>query len=312
MDAERKPITVGIPRAMLYYQYGTIWKAFFEALGVKTVLSPPTNREILEEGIRLSVDETCLSAKVFMGHVHALIGKCDYIFIPRYSSFRHDEVFCTRFEGLYDQTRNIFRTSPQRFLSCNIDAKNHQSEGDAFQALGVSLGFSAKESRQAYRQALKKQQAEQKAAVRNQEAAAKKDGLKILIVGHPYLLSDPYLGKPILDFFRESGTILLRADHTNRDRAKTACMEFSPTCRWIMSKELVGGAMLWKDRADGMILLSAFPCGPDSMTNELMTRKLKDIPVLNLVLDAQSGTAGIETRLESFLDIIRFKKGSPV
>ena len=31
--------------------------------------------------------------------------------------------------------------------------------------------------------------------------------------------------------------------------------------------------------------------------------------LLNLVLDGQSGTAGVETRLESFIDIIRFKEG---
>ena len=35
----------------------------------------------------------------------------------------------------------------------------------------------------------------------------------------------------------------------------------------------------------------------------------KGIPILNLVLDSQSGAAGVETRLESFIDIIRFKEG---
>ena len=46
------------------------------------------------------------------------------------------------------------------------------------------------------------------------------------------------------------------------------------------------------------------------MVNELIARRVKGIPMLNLVLDAQSGTAGVETRLESFIDIIRFKEGS--
>ena len=76
-----------------------------------------------------------------------------------------------------------------------------------------------------------------------------------------------------------------------------------------MNEELMGSAVLWKEKVDGIILVSAFPCGPDSMTNELLSRRLKDVPLLQLVLDAQSGTAGVETRLESFLDIIRFRKG---
>ena len=79
-----------------------------------------------------------------------------------------------------------------------------------------------------------------------------------------------------------------------------------------MNRELMGSVLLNKDRADGIILLSAFPCGPDSMTNELLTRRLTGIPVLNLVLDAQTGTAGMETRMESFIDIIRFKEGKGI
>ena len=56
-------------------------------------------------------------------------------------------------------------------------------------------------------------------------------------------------------------------------------------------------------------MLFRSPCGPDSMVNELIARRVKRVPMLNLVLDSQSGTAGIETRLESFIDIIRFKEG---
>ena len=40
-----------------------------------------------------------------------------------------------------------------------------------------------------------------------------------------------------------------------------------------------------------------------------MLRRIDGLPMLNLVLDGQNGTAGTETRLESFLDIIRFKRG---
>ncbi len=46
------------------------------------------------------------------------------------------------------------------------------------------------------------------------------------------------------------------------------------------------------------------------MVNELIARRVKGIPLLNLVLDSQTGTAGVETRLESFIDIIRFKEGN--
>ncbi len=96
----------------------------------------------------------------------------------------------------------------------------------------------------------------------------------------------------------------------NRETALKRSLELSPSCKWEISRELVGSVALHKDKVDGIILLSAFPCGPDAMVNELLTRRLSGVPLINLVLDSQSGAAGIETRLESFVDIIRFKRGT--
>ena len=58
-----------------------------------------------------------------------------------------------------------------------------------------------------------------------------------------------------------------------------------------------------KDKIDGIIFISSFPCGPDSLVNELVIRKIK-IPCINIVLDDLDALAGIETRLESFMDIL--------
>ena len=301
--------TVGIPLAMLYYRYQTLWTSFFEELGISVLLSPPTTRELIDNGGSIAVDETCLSAKIFMGHVSALLGKCDAIFIPRYGSLDHDAVFCTRFEGLFDQTRNVFRSYPQHFISCNVDVTQGYSEESAFVSLGKELGFSARESRAAYAYAQKADQKQQRQWAKEQEELFKQNGLKILLIGHSYILSDPFLQKPIHDTLAANGAVCLRADRMDRAKARKASAAFSPTCRWIMNEELMGSTVLWKEKVDGIILVSAFPCGPDSMTNELLSRRLNDVPLLQLVLDAQSGTAGVETRLESFLDIIRFRKG---
>ena len=303
---------VGIPRAMLYYRYGALWESFFRILGVTTVLSPPGSRGILEAGAALAPDESCLSMKMFMGHVQALIGRCGQIFIPRYSNDGYTGLYCTRYEGMYDQARNIFRPSGQRFITCDIDARNGSPEPKAFERFGAALGFSAKESRQAWREASGELERRRRAEELAQKELAGKPGIKVLVAGHPYILSDPYLGKPVLDFLGAAGAVPLRADAADAKAARKACARFSPTCRWIVSGEIVGGVLLWKDRADGIVLVSAFPCGPDSMTGELLIRRIKGIPVLPLILDAQSGTAGIETRIESFLDIIRFQRGETV
>ena len=58
-----------------------------------------------------------------------------------------------------------------------------------------------------------------------------------------------------------------------------------------------------KEKIDGIVFLTAFPCGLDSLVNELVMRKI-DKPYLNLVIDDLDSLAGMETRIESFVDII--------
>ena len=79
---------------------------------------------------------------------------------------------------------------------------------------------------------------------------------------------------------------------------------------WEVNREIFGAVQLCRDRVDGIILCTAFPCGPDSMTNDMLVRLVRDVPVLTIILDNQSGSAGLETRLESFVDILNFRKAA--
>ncbi|MCI8481107.1 MAG: hypothetical protein HFG08_09600 [Oscillibacter sp.] len=307
---EQQKAVIGLPRAMLYYRYGILWRAFFQELGMETAVSDPTDRKILEQGTALAIDEACLSLKIYLGHVAALAGKCDYILVPRVSNFGRHRSMCTRFEALPDLVRNVFRDTDQKFLSYNVDVLLKKEEENAFLEMGRQLGCSSRAAKKAYKTAKKAELAHFRAGVQRQEELYKKDGMKILIAAHSYVMEDPYMGKTVTAYLRRSGVIPLRADLTDRDAALKRSRELSPTCKWEINREILGGIALHREDADGIILLSAFPCGPDAMVNELIARRVKGIPLLNLVLDSQTGTAGVETRLESFIDIIRFKEGN--
>ncbi len=301
--------TIGLPRAMLYYRYRTLWQTFFRELEIPVVTSPLTDRSILEQGTALAIDEACLSLKIYLGHVAALVRKCDYILIPRISSFGHHRNMCTRFEALPDLTQTVFRDSGQKFLTYDVDELSKHGEEAAFLDLGRSVGCPPKAVKRAYQRAKKAELAQHKAEVQAQEALFRQEGLKILIAAHSYVAEDPCMGKPVTDYLRGAGVLPLRADLVDREGALKRSRDLSPTCKWEINREILGGIVQHRADVDGMILLSAFPCGPDAMVNELILRRVKGIPILNLVLDSQSGTAGVETRLESFIDIIRFKEG---
>ncbi|MCH5188394.1 MAG: hypothetical protein J1F63_08310 [Oscillospiraceae bacterium] len=303
------PTTIGIPRGMLYYRYEALWRTFFSELGANIVVSEPTTHRIAEEGMSVTIDEACLSVKVFFGHVNNLLGRCDYIFVPRISSFGRNRELCPRFTAMYDVAKNMFRNSGQKFLTCNVDVPAGDNEKKAFLSLGQALGCSAKSTIKAYKKAKKEEQRAYSDKLQKQKRLLEQDGLKILIAGHDYLVEDAYIGKPITDFLKKNGAVPLSAGIADRDAALNRSTEMSPTCKWQLNREIIGGIAMYRDKIDGIIFLSAFPCGPDAMVNELVLRRVDCLPMLNLVLDGQNGTAGTETRLESFLDIIRFKRG---
>ena len=76
--------------------------------------------------------------------------------------------------------------------------------------------------------------------------------------------------------------------------------------------ELTGTAAyyLLNNKVDGIIALSAFGCGPDSlMVDEMMYHcKETGMPLIHLTIDEHTGEAGFVTRLEAFVDMMMRKK----
>jgi len=302
-------MTIGIPKAFLYYRYKVLWEAFFENLDVSTVTSPATNKEILRRGVMYAVDETCLSSKIYLGHVDALIDKCDYIFVPRIANFGTREILCTKFQALYDIVANTFRDRNIKLLDYNIDARKSVNEMSAFLYLGKELGKKKHHVFLSYMMAKQAEKLEHDENLRRQSALLAGEGLKVLIVGHGYNVYDPMIGEPVINFLKSLDITTVIADVIDRKKARELATDFSETLPWAFNKELVGAVLEYKESVDGIILMSAFPCGPDSLVNEMITRRVKDKPVMNLLLDNQEAAGGIETRLESFVDILRFKAG---
>lgn len=299
---------IGIPRALLYYRFHTLWETFFHEIGLETVTSPRTNKAILDSGTQYAIDENCLSSKLYLGHVAALEGRCDAVFVPRIANYGSEGILCTRFEGLYDICANTFRERPIRFLTCDVDLQQKHSEEDAYIDLGTELGASRGAAQAAYQKALSAWEHEIRERADAQEALLDTDRIKVLMVGHSYNLYDEYIGKPILDNIRRLDAVAVCADAVDLAQARKDSLQICENVPWMMSRELLGAICRYRGRVDGIVLITAFPCGPDSMVNEMIIRRVKDLPVLNLLLDSQDASAGIETRLESFIDIIRFRK----
>jgi predicted nucleotide-binding protein (sugar kinase/HSP70/actin superfamily) len=300
-------MTIGLPRAMLYYRYHVLWETFFGELGLKTITSEETNRKIMQDGINFSIDECCLPAKIFMGHVYSLIGRCDSILVPRVASCEKKNDVCVKLNALYDIARNTFPDAD--FLDYNVDAYNGNSERQAFIDLGKKLGFSYFKTVIAYQKAKKAQEAaDERKCFLQGKLLEHKDKTKILIVSHSYNSHDRLIGYPIVKYISSLGGVCVFPDAVRRKESRMASVGLSASLSWIYNKELLGAIKLLENKVDGIVILTAFPCGPDSLVNELIVRKTANVPVINIILDELQGEAGMQTRLESFFDVINEKK----
>lgn len=315
---------IGIPKGLATYEYPILFVEFFKGLGCEVVMSRETDMAMLQEGQLYSIDENCLASKIYMGHVKDLVDRkekenIDYIFIPRLCSFENNETMCVKFYALYDICATVFSSS---FITLNIDTKQGSNEMKAYVALGKKLGFTKNKVLASYLKARKMQRAYDKSRYEKQMQTIEKESeetIKVLLVAHSYIAHDAFLGKKVSQYLKKLGVSVYFAqwnqsilqDNTVKAQKKTKNVKLDTITHhlyWKSSKLLMNGMIEYEDKMDGILYLSTFPCGPDSLVNELAIRKMKTLPSIQIILDEQEAMAGLYTRLESFVDVLEQRK----
>ena len=298
-------ITIGIPKALLYYKYSELWTSFFEELGCEIIVSPNTSKKILEDGIKFSLDESCMAMKIYMGHVYYLIDKCDYILVPRLKCIKKHEKLCTNFSALYDLVNNIF---DKKLINYNVDVEHKEDELYAFVTMGLSLGFSYRKIVSAYHIAKEKEKMLKEREISKQKSIiASSNKIKILLAGHPYNLHDEFIGKQIENVLEKNNIEIIYSDKYDTKYLEQEVKKISPKNYWTYNKEIIGAISHYQELVDGIILITSFPCGPDSLSNEMILRNVK-IPITNLIIDEANSDTGLLTRIESFIDILEERR----
>ncbi len=297
---------IGIPRGLLYYRDYILIKNFFEGIGLTTILSTPTNRKTIDDGKVLAVDESCLPFKIYLGHIKYLSDKCDYILVPRICNYGKKKRVCMRFNGLYDVTRNLFPEC--NVITYNIDYLKFRFLFTEFVFMGLMFNKNIFRIIYSYIIAKRKQDRYLEELYNGQINKLKSNNLKVLIVSHPYIMYDAFLGSDVIEYLNNENIDILYSDRMDRKEAVYYADDFSHTLYWLYSKESIGSLINYRSVIDGVIYLSSFPCGVDSLVNELSIRKIDDIPSINIILDESTATSGLYTRLESFVDILKVRR----
>lgn len=146
--------------------------------------------------------------------------------------------------------------------------------------------------------------------------------LKIGIIGEIYVVLEPFANHDIEKMLGDMGVYVHRSIFLTNWTRDNALAKGEVDIRAAASpylNQLVGGhgqnsvgetVLYAKHGFDGVVQLAPFTCIPEIVAKSVMPQVSRDldIPVLTIFLDEQTGRAGVETRLEAFLDLLRQKR----
>jgi len=302
-------MTIGIPKALIYWKRPYFWQTFFKELGFKVFLSCQTNKKVVEMGVRVADPETCFSIKVFFGHLLWLDKKCDWIFIPRLKTNEQRLEYCPKFFGLPDLAKILVKTP---ILTETFDEKKEKFEGSV-ERLGAKLNKNKKEVKKAIEIAFleEKKTKEKEEKEFFEKIQSKKQ--KIILISHPYNLYDDYVNLRIKEKLENlnAEVIFINQISIESQKSKVKSQKLAagwPKFHWEFGQEIMEQIQeILKYNISGVVEISSFQCGCDAVLREFVEREFKKrkIPFLYLLIDEQAGEAGIQTRIEAFMDTIK-------
>lgn len=313
-------ITIGLPRSLHLYDELPRWRAFFESLGARIVLSPETNGEVRQATTAMVASEFCFPAKVVHGHVHALLRKpeVDFVFLPHRIAGRRnratsDAQFCPYVQGLPGVVRAALRRAgldETRILSPAVDQRMPERTlvRHLTRAVGPVLGVGPRQVAAAWRAGCQAQyEFQRKLQAETQqtlERLAAQDKPAFVIIGRPYNLYDTGLNVGLPRKIAEYGLPVIPSEGLGF-RESDIEPRYHNTYWNFAQRALASVRRTTQAPNLYPIFLTNFGCGPDSFTLTYAERTVGRKPMLVLELDEHAADAGYVTRVEAFLDVVR-------
>lgn len=314
---------VGLPRALLYYQYWPLYRVFFEELGAEVIVSGATTPVMLAAGSSRVVADTCLPVKVFLGHVLSLVDKCDCVFIPEVRSTAKNVSNCSKFLALPDMTRAVIPECPP-VIEITIDiGRGKRKLYQEIYRLGKHFTLDPLRIRRAALKAWDRHMFERKrmadggltlsqAMGLTQRSGSTSPDITVALIGHPYLLYDDYVNHRLIRRLEDAGCRVVTPEMLESAELHDAVTRLTGRQYWTYESDIVGaGEHYLGSKVDGVIGITAFGCGPDSLMMEMVRRqaaRLAAVPFMSLTLEEHTAEAGMVTRLEAFTDMLRRRK----
>jgi len=151
------------------------------------------------------------------------------------------------------------------------------------------------------------------------------DPLKVGIVGEIYVVIEPFANMDIEVELGKLGVEVERTMTLSRWVKYSLFLNYLGINEWKKVHKLakpyldhdvggdgwesVGEKVLYTRKGyDGLVHLAPFTCMPEIVAQNIMPSTREDIPVLTVICDEQMAKQGLLTRLEAFVDLLRFRR----
>ncbi len=305
---KKSELTVSIPQAFSVYTLWPMYSWFFHELGIEYTLAD----KISQEGVAKIESAYCFPAEIAHGtYQSAIDSKADLIFVPHFRDMPSYEEgtlanFCPITQSLPYYLKKAFPEVKDNAVLAPIISFQYGKEKalEGFYTMASQLGVSKSEISKAFDIAYDKQQEfHTKLKEAGQEALAKAreaDHPVIAILGRPYnaFTKDANMGIPLK--FTSRGYSVIPYDMLPFEGNKI----FDNMYWYYGQEDMKTSVMLKKEDNIYLTWITNFSCAPDSFMLHYVKWIMGKKPFLVLELDSHSADAGIDTRVEAFLDII--------
>jgi len=309
--------TVGIPLTMFAIEQLPFWRTMLSVCGLRTVLSEPTNKRIVQAGLDSVVAEPCFPIIAAHGHVVDLAEKqgVDYILLPNIISIptehrENESYLCPWHQTLPFVCRRApaLAARSDKFLCPGVHFRDGQEAvaRELYQSLrrfglskrkvraAVAAGYGAQRRFQAKLLAMGHEAL---------ETLLKADRKGIVILGRPYNVHDAGMNLSVVRKLRDYyGVNCIPLDCLDTDAVDIT--DVNANMYWALGRRVLAAAkIVGRCRNLHIIYITNFKCGPDSFITHFV-RRASGKPFLTLQFDGHSNDAGIMTRCEAYLDSI--------
>ncbi len=311
-EAGKGPV-VGIPRALLVYDFAPMLIGFLNALDARVVLSSKTTKDIMEKSVELAYTDSCFPMKLVHGHVAALKERVDYILYPcgirlgPKDSDESQQYACPLVQASPFIVRTVLGLGDE-FLSPLLDFSLGEDEVIKNLAdVAAKMGFGHRQGKKAAQAGLA---AQHRFEAEMAELGAKllkqveeSDQLGVVLLARSYMSQDSGANLGIAEKLAQLGVVPIPVDFLPLNTVNPK--EFSDRPYWSYEGKFIAAAKIIAQNPKLFgLALTNFGCGPNSFILKLLEDIMSGKPMGQLEIDEHAAEAGLVTRLEAFVDTV--------